>query len=211
MRFTLRIHLLLIFKGMECGGYAVNTCHCHIAMDTVWAFLSSLFTGVGAALALTAGVALLLHYVARASWIANALISLVLLVLSSFQFVLLFGAETVRGYAEVAMETAEVASTLADTQTVQTLVSEVPGMADYVEVGRQGLDDGAVTLRQLVDDVLTGYIWRRRLWLAAFVLVAVVAGFLIPSRRRSRVSATGDMYGMGGYSSSSSSSSTLNF
>ncbi len=180
-------------------------------MDAVWAFLSSLFTGVGAALALTVGVALLLHYVARASWIANTLISLFLLVMSSFQFVLLFGAETVRGYAEVAMETAEVAGALADTPTVQTLISEVPGMADYVETGRQGLDDGAVTLRQFVDDVLSGYIWRRRLWLAAFVIVAIAAGFLLPSRRRRRSSATADMYGMGSYSSSSSSSSTLNF
>ena len=50
-------------------------------MDTIWAFLSSLLTGVGAALALTAGVALLLHYVARAAWIANAILYFILFVL----------------------------------------------------------------------------------------------------------------------------------
>lgn len=179
-------------------------------MDTVWTFLSSLFTGVGAALALTAAVALLLHYVARASWLANALLSFVLLVLASFQFVLLFGAETVKGYAEMAMESARVASMLADTESVQTLVDEVPGMAEYVETGRQGLEDGAVTLKQLVDDVLSGYILRRWLWLAAFTVATVAAGFLIPSRRRRRSDLSADMYSGGSYSSSSSASS-LNF
>ncbi|MDE5705729.1 hypothetical protein [Muribaculum sp.] len=181
-------------------------------MDTIWAFLSSLLTGVGAALALTVGVALLLHYVARASWIANALLSFILFVLSTFQFVLLFGAEAVRGYAELAMETAQIASGIADSQTVETLVNEVPGMADYVEVGKQGLEDTSVTIQQLVDDVLSGYIWRRRLWIAAFTSAVVIAGFFIPSRRRSshKASLSTDMYGGGGYSSSSSSSS-LNF
>lgn len=182
-------------------------------MDTIWAFLSSLLTGVGAALALTVGVALLLHYVARASWIANALLSFILFVLSTFQFVLLFGAEAVRGYAELAMETAQIASGIADSQTVETLVNEVPGMADYVEVGKQGLEDGSVTLRQLVDDVLSGYIWRRRLWLAAFTLAVIAAGFFIPSHRRSRSAAmSSDIYGSGsGAYSSSSSTSSLNF
>ncbi|WP_295729533.1 hypothetical protein [uncultured Muribaculum sp.] len=179
-------------------------------MDTVWAFLSSLITGVGAALALTTAVALLLHHMARTSWLANGLLSLVLLVLASFQFVLLFGAEAVKGYAETAMESARVASMLADTQSIQTLVDEVPGMADYVETGRQGLEDGAVTLKQLVDDVLSGYILRRWLWLAAFTGVTVAAGFLIPSRRRSRRDLSADTYRGGSYSSSSSASS-LNF
>ncbi len=153
-------------------------------MDTIWAFLSSLLTGVGAALALTAGVALLLHYVARAAWIANALLSFILFVLASFQFVLLFGAEAVRGYAELVIDSAAIAGGMADAESVQALVSEVPGMADYVEMGKQGLEDTSVTIQQLVDDVLSGYIWRRRLWIAAFTSAVVIAGFFIPSRRR---------------------------
>ena len=139
-------------------------------MDTIWAFLSSLLTGVGAALALTAGVALLLHYVARAAWIANALLSFILFVLASFQFVLLFGAEAVRGYAELVIDSAAIAGGMADAESVQALVSEVPGMADYVEMGKQGLEDTSVTIQQLVDDVLSGYIWRRRLWIDSLSL-----------------------------------------
>lgn len=182
-------------------------------MDTIWAFLSSLLTVVGTALALTAGVALLLHYVARASWIANTLLSFILFVLASFQFVLLFGAEAVRGYAELVIDSAAIAGGMADAESVQALVSEVPGMADYVEMGKQGLEDTSVTIQQLVDDVLSGYIWRRRLWIAAFTSAVVIAGFFIPSRRRSshKASLSADMYGGGGYSSSSSSSSSLNF
>lgn len=118
-----------------------------------------------------------------------------------------------RGYAELVIDSAAIAGGMADAESVQALVSEVPGMADYVEMGKQGLEDTSVTIQQLVDDVLSGYIWRRRLWIAAFTSAVVIAGFFIPSRRRSshKASLSADMYGGGGYSSSSSSSSSLNF
>ena len=179
-------------------------------MDTLWAFLSSLFTGIGAALALTVAVALLLHYVARASVIVNALLSLLLIVLASFQFVLLFGAEAVRGYVHMALDAAQIAGQIADVESVSALISEVPGMGDYVDDGRQGLMDGAITLRQLTDDVLLGYIWRRCMWLGAFLIVIIGAGFLLPSRRRTRHTVSDDFYTSsgGGYGSSSS---TMNF
>lgn len=182
-------------------------------MDTIWAFVSSLFYGIGAALALTVVVALLLHYVARASWMVNALLSLLLLVLSAFQFVLLFGASTVKDYAMTALAGIDVAGQMADMEGLQDLVEEVPEIADYVEAGRQKLDDGSFTLHQLVDKLIGAYMVRRWLWLALFTVATLVAGFLLPSRRRRRRSLPADFSspygGGGGYSSSSSSS--LNF
>lgn len=155
-------------------------------MSTIWAFVSSFFSGIGAALALTVVVALVLHFAARCSWIANALISLLLLVLSSFQFVLLMGASTVKDYAQSVLTGVDLASEMADSQTLGELVAEVPEVADYVEAGRQGLESGSITLRELVDKVLSAYMLRRWLWLGGFTAAAVAAGFLLPSRRRRR-------------------------